>query len=94
MLSANHSPTPSKALSRIWILTLCAVLATALSACGHAVSAQSIAPASQADRGSQGAGPDARPAAVIKLSDPSATVLPSTTPTQTATETPEPTETT
>ena len=44
MSSANHSPTPSTARAQIWVLTLCTVLATRLSACGQAAAAQGLAP--------------------------------------------------
>jgi hypothetical protein len=91
MPSANHSLLASPARSRIWFLTLCAVLATMLSACGQAASAQSLAPVSQVEQPRPGA--DARKAAEIKLSERSTAVVPFSTPTLTATETPDPTET-
>ena len=69
MPSANHSSTFSTVRSRIWFLTLLAVLAILLSACGRAAAAQNLAPAGQAENTRPGAGADGQKAAQIKLSD-------------------------
>ena len=86
MPTTNHRRTHTARLTRLWLVTVCAALATILSACEQAASAQSLSSASQAQNARQAAGADTRKAAEIKLSDLSTAVLPA--PTHTPTDAP------